>query len=304
MTLITGTFLDGMACDVPSNNFTPEDWTKQFDEFRSLGMDTGIVIRAGWGNSSLYDSQVMRTTLFPEEDMLELFFREADRTEMKLFVGLYDSFCYWLKNDWDPEVELSSRLIDELLERYSHHRSFYGWYLCHEGDLRYHQEKIWNPLARKMRAITPDKLILVSPRYCGIKYDPSCVLTPDQHKRHFEYIFNEMNGLIDIAAFMDGHVDYKDLGIFAEVTAEVCAKYGIEFWSNLETFDRDMPWRFPPIEFTKLEYKLKAVQPYASKVITFEAPHFLSSLSMFPSARNLLRCYRKKHEQELNVLSR
>ena len=58
------------------------------------------------------------------------------------------------------------------------------------------------------------------------------------------------------------------------------------------------------IEFTKLEYKLKAVQPYASKVITFEAPHFLSSLSMFPSARNLLRCYRKKHEQELNVLSR
>ena len=112
------------------------------------------------------------------------------------------------------------------------------------------------------------------------------------------------SGLIDIAAFMDGHVDYKDLGVFAEVTAEVCAKYGIEFWSNLETFDRDMPWRFPPIEFTKLEYKLKAVQPYASKVITFEAPHFLSSLSMFPSARNLLRCYRKKHEQELNVLSR
>ena len=35
-------------------------------------------------------------------------------------------------------------------------------------------------------------------------------------------------------------------------------KYGIECWTNAESFDRDMPIKFLPIKFDKLRMKLEA----------------------------------------------
>ena len=35
---------------------------------------------------------------------------------MKVFIGLFDTGDYWLKNDWQGEVDLNSRLIDEIEE--------------------------------------------------------------------------------------------------------------------------------------------------------------------------------------------
>jgi len=90
---------------------------------------------------------------------------------------------------------------------------------------------------------------------------------------------------------MDGHCHFKDLKAFVEVTAEVCAKYKVEFWANVETFDRDVPWRFPPIDWVKLKYKMDTQAPFVKKMITFEGAHFLSPYSMFPSARCLYDRY-------------
>lgn len=54
-------------------------------------------------------------------------------------------------------------------------------------------------------------------------------------------------------------------------------KYGIECWTNAESFDRDMPIKFLPIKFDKLRMKLEAAarQKY-DKAITFEFSHFMS----------------------------
>ena len=194
----------------------------------------------------MYDSPTLQTTLFPEEDLVELFFAEADRVGLRLYLGMHDSHEHWLKNDWESEIEINVRLIDEMLERYGTHRSFRGWYMSHEGGIEYHMPKIWKPLATKLRAHDESKRILVSPRYAGEKWQPEKPLSPQQHAQHFDYIFTEMEGLIDEAAFMDGHTAFSSLEGFVAATADVCAKHGVEFWSNLETFDRDMPWRISP----------------------------------------------------------
>ena len=147
-------------------------------------------------------------------------------------------------------------------------------------------------LVKKMRTYDRSKKILISPRYAGKKWhETTFPLTPEQHARQFDFIFGEVGEYIDAAAFMDGHCLFENLPLFAAATAEVCAKYGIEFWSNLETFSRDMPYKFPPIDWMKLRYKMDVVQPCVSKIITFEAPHFLSPYSIFPSARNLYDRY-------------
>ena len=288
---ITGTFIDGIACDIPSNNWTRAVWKKALEEEKAFGIDTLIFIRVGWNDTAMYKSKVMKTTLYHEDDLVEFLLSEADRLKMKCFMGLFDSFKYWIQNDWQGEVDVNSRLIDELEARYLKHPSFYGWYISHEGDIKFHQEKIWVPLAQKMRKDTPDKKIMISPRYAGVKYEPRFAVTPELHAKHFEYLYGVMDGLLDYAAFMDGHVDFRQLPEFMAATKEVSDKFGVEFWSNLETFDRDMPWRFPPIEWQKLRFKLETAQKYVKKIITFEAPHFLSHYSTYPAAGNLLDCY-------------
>ena len=288
---VTGTFLDGVAGDIPANNWTRKLWHTALEEQKAMGMDTLIVINVGWQDSAMYDSRVMRCTLCDPDDLLEFILQEADELGMKVFVGLFDSDRYWRLNDWQSEVDLNCRVIDELEERYCRHRSWFGWYISHEGDIKFHQEKIWKPLARKMRQDTPDKKILVSPRYAGRKYEPQFAITPELHVRHFEYLYGEMEGLLDYAAFMDGHVDFRELDSFMAATREVSDRFGVEFWSNLETFDRDMPWKFPPIEWRKMRFKLEIARKYARKIVTFEAPHFLSSYSCFPAAARLRECY-------------
>ena len=90
---------------------------------------------------------------------------------------------------------------------------------------------------------------------------------------------------------MDGHVDWHELEEYIEKTHEIFKKHKAIYWSNIETFDRDMPWRFPAHDWTKLRFKFEVQQPFVEKFITFEAPHFLSPLSMFPAAHGLYHKY-------------
>jgi hypothetical protein len=69
-------------------------------------------------------------------------------------------------------------------------------------------------------------------------------------------------------------------------------KHGMHPWSNLETFDRDMPFKFPPNDWQKLWWKLTAAETAGvEKIITFEFSHFMSPQSCWPGAANLFKRY-------------
>jgi len=289
--VITGTFIDGIASDIPSNNWNRMQWDKQFENFKASGIDTAIIIRVGWNDSAMYKSEVMKTTLYEENDLVKIILDAAEKNGIDLYIGLFDTHKHWLLNDWKSEVAINIDLIHEIKERYADSNAFKGWYMSHEGSMHFHQTKIWKPLVQEIKKFDTKRKILVSPRYHGRKYEPDRAITPEIHAKHFDYVLTEMENLIDIYAFMDGHVEFNELESFARATSEVFKKHGVTYWSNLETFDRDMPWKFPPIEWMKMKHKLETVQPYVEKIITFEAPHFLSPYSMFPSARSLYRRY-------------
>ena len=62
-----------------------------------------------------------------------------------------------------------------------------------------------------------------------------------------------------------------------------------QMWNPI---DRDMPIKFPPIDWRKLEYKMDAAREAGvDKLITFEFSHFMSPNSMYPSARQLFKRY-------------
>ena len=106
-----------------------------------------------------------------------------------------------------------------------------------------------------------------------------------------------IHDVVDACAFQDGHIDYDELDAFFTVNKKLADKYGMQCWTNAETFDRDMPIRFLPIKFDKLRMKLEAAKRAGyDKAITFEFSHFLSPQSAYLQAGHLYDRYREYFE--------
>ena len=94
----------------------------------------------------------------------------------------------------------------------------------------------------------------------------------------------------------DGQIQYRELPEFLAGVKALGDKHGTTIWSNVESFDRDMPIKFPPADFRYLNLKMEAASKTAEKVITFEFAHFMSPFSCYPAAHNLFRRYCEQHE--------
>ena len=77
-----------------------------------------------------------------------------------------------------------------------------------------------------------------------------------------------------------------------EMFLTLADKYGMECWTNVESFDRDMPIRFLPIKWEKFLFKLDAARRAGMQnVITFEFSHFMSPNSSYTQAGHLYNRY-------------
>lgn len=290
MLKITGTFLDEITYDIPSQNWGDEEWDRDFAAMKEIGIDTVIIIRAGLRNQCIFASKVLN--IETEQDLAKLFLEKAEKYGMKLFFGLYDS-TNWLKGFWKDEVDINLKFIDEVWAKYGHYKSFYGWYFVHEvGRDELNIDKIYGYLGEKCKKITPEKPILISPFFAGEKFSIADSLTPEQHASQWHQILSRLK-YIDIVAYQDGPTPTNKLSEYWRMTKEVFKQYKMKLWCNCETFTRDMPIKFPPADIREILARLKAAEPYAEKAITFEFSHFMSPNSMWESARNLYKRYKE-----------
>ena len=293
---ITGTFLDEISHDIPSANWGPQEWKREFDLMSSIGIDTVVMIRVGYKHKTTFNSKVlsnhqaMRPAYY---DLLQLFLDESARCGMQFYLGSYDSGIYWHSQQYEKEVELNIRLMDEIMEKYSNHPAFGGWYLSHEMTTLDEQFlKHYYRLIEHLKA-AKDIPLLMSPYVKGrMQFEEP--ITPEEHERQWNEIFSALKGKVDIVAFQDGQVDLMELKEFSSINKALADKHGLQSWSNVETFERGMPINFLPISWENLHYKMDiARQIGVEKIITFEFPHFLSPNSMYNSARSLFDRYRE-----------
>jgi hypothetical protein len=291
---ITGTFLDEITHDIPSQNWGAKEWRKEFALYNDIGIDTVIIIRAGYQNKCIFPSATIPDLLPVYDDIGELFFSLADEFGLSVFFGTYDSGFFWYRRSWWKEVDLNKAFVDEAAERYGHHESFKGWYLCHETSRNdAHIIELFNHIGGHCKD-AKDVPVLISPFPQGAKqFSGGAVMSIDESFDHWERIFADTKGAFDICAFQDGQIHYQELPKFIQGIGELGARHGVKIWSNLETFDRDMPIKFPPADWRYLRIKLEAAAPVAEKIITFEFPHFMSPNSCYPAAHNLFERYRE-----------
>lgn len=290
---ITGTFLDEITHDIPSQNWAYEDWRREFALYREIGIDTAIVIRAGYQDKCIYPSRVLE--VLPAYDDLGRWFLDlGEEYGVGIWFGLYDSGRHWLRGAWWREVEVNLAFIDELVERYGSSPAFAGWYICHETSRNdVNIVEIFNALGRRCREAL-DRPVLISPFPQGAKqFGGSQVFALGESMDHWRHIFEHTSGAFDVCAFQDGQIHYQELPAFHEAIAALGRQHGVRIWSNVESFDRDMPIKFPPADWRRLRFKLEAAARVAEKIVTFEFPHFMSPNSCYPAAHNL---YRRYHE--------
>ncbi len=295
---ITGTFLDEITHDIPSQNWGPREWRREFELYKRIGIDSVIIIRAGYKNRCIFPAKSLPNLLPVYDDLAELFFSLADEIGLTVFFGTYDSGFHWWRRNWWTEVDINKAFLDEVVERYGHHPSFGGWYLTHEtGKNDAHIIELFNHIGGHCKSIK-DIPVLISPYPQGAKQSGENALTLDESFDHWERVFAATKGSFDICAFQDGQIHYQELPRFIEGIAELGKKHGVTIWSNLETFDRDMPIKFPPADWRNLRFKMETAAAVAEKIITFEFAHFMSPHSCYPAAHNLFERYSEYMNQE------
>lgn len=303
---ITGTFLDEISHDIPHQNWGAEEWDRDFGYMKSIGIDTVILIRSGYRRFMTYPSLYLEKKYgcyAPTQDLVKLFLELSEKYGMKFYFGLYDSGHYWDTGNMQREIDANRFVIDEVWQRYGHYRNFKGWYLSMEISRRTKgAAEAFRTLGMQCKEVSNGLPTLISPWIDGKKavMAASSALTKQQavsvreHEDEWSAIFEEMRGAVDAVAFQDGHIDYHELPDFFEVNKRMADKYGMECWTNAESFDRDMPIKFMPIKFEKLRLKLEAARKAGyDKAITFEFSHFMSPQSAYMQANHLFNRYKE-----------
>ena len=294
---ISGTFLDEITHDIPSHNWGPREWAADFDAMRAVGIDTVILIRAGYRDRMTFPSE----TLAREQpmrpvylDLVDLFLAEAERCGMTFYFGIYDSGRFWHQGQPQKEVEINLRFTEEFMQKYGQRKAFGGWYLTHE--IHEHDEGVTRLIERLAKYVKGLKNVpvLMSPYVRGSKQFGDAPITPAEHEEQWEQVFSILSGFVDIVAFQDGHVDFHELPTFMEINTRLARKHGLRPWSNVESFERGMPIDFLPIDWRNLRYKIDVAEAAGvEKLITFEFSHFMSPNAMWPSAQSLYRRYQE-----------
>lgn len=289
---ITGTFIDEITYDIPSSNWSLDQWRKDLDYMQEMGLDTLVFIRGGFGEKTIFPSKVFGTE--HTDDFAGFIMEEASKRNMDVFFGLYISNIDWNKGDAAGEIQKNKKFLDEVLQRYGDFPALKGWYLPHEEAFEnLNISEVMRGLSAICKDKAPDKNVLISPFFkTDITY-PGEGITPQEHYEEWDRIFEKAGKDIDICAFQDGTSPMSQLDEYYGLTAKLCEKYGIRHWVNAETFERDVRCMYYPITFSLLKERLEHHKKYAEKIITFEFSHFLSPQSIYPSAKNLNERYRE-----------
>ncbi|MCH5347251.1 MAG: DUF4434 domain-containing protein [Muribaculaceae bacterium] len=302
---ITGTFLDEISHDIPHQNWGEAEWDADFAHMKRMGIDTVIMIRSGYRKFITYPSaylEAKRGCYRPHVDLLDMYLRLADKHGMKFWFGLYDSGRYWDTGDMSWEVEDNMHVIDEVWERYgSRHESFGGWYIS--GEISRATKgaiESFHAMGKQCKDVSGGLPTFISPWIDGKKAVAAAgaaitkeeAVSVEEHEREWNEIFDGIHDVVDACAFQDGHIDYDELDAFFEVNKRLADRYGMQCWTNAESFDRDMPIKFFPIKFEKLRLKLEAAKRAGyDRAITFEFSHFMSPQSAYRQAGHLYNRY-------------
>jgi hypothetical protein len=260
--------------------FTTEQWRQLVFDMHEIGMEYLVLLSVAYDGKTYYPSKLLPRHDYACDDPLETVLTAADECGAKFFV----SNDYW--SDWKRVGEgmtledvwsLREKGMEEIAEKYSHHKSFYGWYYPHETEIKQHvfddiSVEYANRCSKIARSLTPNALTMIAPygtRY--VKYDERFI-------RQLEQLD------VSIIAYQDEVGVYKtnvgEAGKYYEDLYKMHTKAGrARLWADIEVFDFEAEiYRSPgiPAKFERILKQIIDVTPYVEHILIFQYQGFMN----------------------------
>ena len=220
-----------------------------------------------------------------KEDPIENILKISENQAIEVFIGLGLNPDYWSgKFDVNKEISENKKVLTELFNLYKNYTSLKGWYLPEElEDRSFNSEDKKSDVIKYLKNMkTYSKFLTKKP----IMVSPYFGMNPDgiKYREWWEDILEEVK--IDIVAMQDGVGTHRtnveeSTQVFKDLQP-VMEKYGVEFWANNEVFNQihgwpvDVgKWKAEPASIERVLNQLNSMNPYVSKHIIFDFPHYM-----------------------------
>lgn len=252
--------------------YNAEQWDALIRDMASLGLKYIVMTNVMIEGASIYDSAFATKYPMACDDPMEEVFKAADKYGMKIFMtnDYYDKFSFE-EVLCAESVKGRTAIIEELVRRYGHHKSFYGWYWAWEAYIgpyfSDHFMAYINQSTAVAREYTPNAKFLTAP------YGTSNAVCDSKYLSQLEKLD------VDIIAYQD------TVGCFAtDIDGSRRAFETLrkahdlvpqrKLWADVETFDweGEANRRETPLiaaKFERLEKQLGAVSPYVDEILVF-----------------------------------
>ncbi len=253
--------------------FTTEQWKEKVYEIREIGMEYLVLMSIAAFDQAFYPSSLAPQFKMACDDPLEAVLTAADECGIKFFVS--NDFwgnghdAYMMMRDMSVR-EKRVKSMEEIVARYGHHKSFYGWYFPNEAQLQPYFTDAFvdyvNDCTRVARSLTPNSVNLIAPYYIiWAKND-------DKFLKQIE------NLDIDIVAYQDGvgvnHTKLGDAGNRFKILYDVHKKAGrSRLWADMELFyfEQGTKGNLMPADFeTRIIKQMEDISPYVEKILVYQ----------------------------------
>lgn len=253
--------------------FTTEQWKAKVKEIRETGMEYLVLMAVANEGKTFYPSKLQPRYDYVCPDPLEAVLSAADECGMKFFVS-NDFWSDWENGDKmmkDADVaKLREKGMEEIAGKYSHHKSFYGWYYPNESGL-------WNAIDettinyvnrcnKKAKELTPNSVNLIAP------YGTKSVRADDKYVSQLEKLD------IDIIAYQD-EIGVKKTkvgtaGKYYESLSKAHTKAGrSRIWADMEVFEFEndvYASALIPTDFDRILKQMEDISPFVENILIYQ----------------------------------
>jgi hypothetical protein len=265
--------VEGKYWDNVLKNFTAEQWDRKIKEIADAGIEYLVLLHVAIDGKTFYPSDLLPKHNLGCADPLETVLSSADKYGIRFFIS-NDFFGEWTNVEMmmkDKTINsLRFKAMNEIAAKYTHHKSFYGWYFPNETSINGHYVDFFidyvNSCSAEAKRLTPLAKTLIAP------YGTRLVSADDQFVRQLEQLDVSFIAYQDEVGVNKTRVE-ESAGFFEKLNKVHTRAGRSELWADVEVFSFEgatYKSALVPASPERIIQQIEAVSPFVEKIFIYQ----------------------------------